>query len=73
MSHKRIRKGEVSNRLQLEDGSERLYPIEDDKLPMFAEYIQAAMERATYEIIDDLEPFTERFRSFREYGPPAKP
>ncbi len=24
---------------------------------MFAEYIQAAMERATYEIIDDLEPF----------------
>jgi predicted RNase H-like HicB family nuclease len=24
---------------------------------MFAEYILAAMERATYEIIDDLEPF----------------
>jgi predicted RNase H-like HicB family nuclease len=41
----------------LEDGGERLYSIEDDKLPMFAEYIQAAMERATYEIIDDPEPF----------------
>ena len=24
---------------------------------MFAEYIQAAMDRATYEIIDDPEPF----------------
>ena len=24
---------------------------------MFAEYIQAAMEKATYEIIDDPEPF----------------
>jgi predicted RNase H-like HicB family nuclease len=41
----------------LKDGSERLYSIEDDKLTMFAEYIQAAMERATYEIIDDPEPF----------------
>jgi predicted RNase H-like HicB family nuclease len=26
-------------------------------IAMFAEYIQAAMERATYEIIDDPEPF----------------
>ncbi len=38
-------------------GSERLYLIADDILAMFAEYIQAAMERATYEIIDDPEPF----------------
>jgi len=36
---------------------ERLYPSIDDILAMFAEYIQAAMERATYEIIDDPEPF----------------
>jgi predicted RNase H-like HicB family nuclease len=38
-------------------GSERLYLIADDILAMFAEYIQAAMEKATYEIIDDPEPF----------------
>jgi predicted RNase H-like HicB family nuclease len=38
-------------------GSERLYLIADDTLSMFAEYIQAAMERTTYEIIDDPEPF----------------
>jgi hypothetical protein len=40
---------------------------------MFAEYIQAAMERAAYEIIDDPEPFYGRFLSCRAYGPPAKP
>ena len=33
------------------------YSIKDDILVMFAEYISAAMERATYEIIDDPEPF----------------
>jgi len=36
---------------------ERLYPIAEDIMAMFAEYIQAAMDRATYEIIDDPEPF----------------
>ena len=40
---------------------------------MFAEYILAAMERATYEIIDDLNPFLERFPICKEYGPLAKP
>lgn len=29
----------------------------NDNFAMFAEYIQAAMEKATYEIIDDPEPF----------------
>lgn len=36
---------------------ERLYPIAVNITAMFAEYIQAAMDRATYEIIDDPEPF----------------
>ena len=35
---------------------------------MFAEYIQAAMDQATYEIIDDPEPFMERSPSFWESG-----
>jgi len=34
-----------------------LYPIDDYISLMFAEYIQAAMDKATYEIIDDAEPF----------------
>jgi predicted RNase H-like HicB family nuclease len=37
--------------------SEGIYPGGDNNQVMFAEYIQAAMERATYEIIDDPEPF----------------
>ena len=36
---------------------ERLYLIAVDIIAMFAEYIQAAMDQATYEIIDDPEPF----------------
>jgi hypothetical protein len=36
---------------------ERLYLIAEDIIAMFAEYIQAARDLATYEIIDDLEPF----------------
>jgi predicted RNase H-like HicB family nuclease len=34
-----------------------LYLINDYTSLMFAEYIQAAMDKATYEIIDDPEPF----------------
>jgi predicted RNase H-like HicB family nuclease len=34
-----------------------LYLIKDYNPLMFAEYIQAAMDKATYEIIDDPEPF----------------
>ena len=34
-----------------------LYLIDDYISLMFAEYIQAAMDKATYEIIDDPEPF----------------
>jgi predicted RNase H-like HicB family nuclease len=37
--------------------SERFYPTTDYNTSMFAEYILAALERATYEIIDDPEPF----------------
>jgi predicted RNase H-like HicB family nuclease len=37
--------------------SEDLYLIADSYLAMFAEYIKAAMDKATYEIIDDPEPF----------------
>jgi len=36
---------------------ERLYLIAVDIIAMFAEYIQAAMDQATYEVIDDPEPF----------------
>jgi hypothetical protein len=36
---------------------ERLYLIAVDIIAMFAEYIQAAMDRATYEIIGVPEPF----------------
>jgi predicted RNase H-like HicB family nuclease len=36
---------------------ERLYLIAEDIIAMFAEYIQAAMDQAIYEIIDDPEPF----------------
>jgi predicted RNase H-like HicB family nuclease len=38
-------------------GRESLYLNTNDILTMFAEYIQAAMDKATYEIIDDREPF----------------
>ncbi len=37
--------------------SEGIYPGNDNIQAMFAEYIQAAMDKATYEIIDDPEPF----------------
>jgi Uncharacterized conserved protein len=36
---------------------ERINLIKNKVLVMFAEYVQAAMERAHYEIIDDEEPF----------------
>lgn len=37
--------------------SERLYLTTDYNISMFAEYIQAPRDLATYEIIDDPEPF----------------
>ena len=41
---------------------ERLYLIAVDIIAMFAEYIQAAMDQATYEIIDDLSPFMAKLQ-----------
>ena len=43
--------------MPLSQQKKNLYLINDYIPLMFAEYIQAAMDKATYEIIDDPEPF----------------
>jgi hypothetical protein len=41
-------------------------------LAMFAEYIKAGMDKATYEIIDDPEPFYGEILELRGCGQQAK-